>query len=404
MEVRKPFEMKLPQDLLELAKIFDDAGHQLFVVGGAVRDAVMGMVPKDYDVATEATPERVIEILSRPGSPWKVNEVGISFGVVRAHREGFGIIKGYEYEIATFRQDVGEGRRPDSVVFTTIEEDVKRRDLTINALFYDIAEKEIVDLVGGLADIEESVIRTVGDPEDRFREDRLRVLRALRFAARFGWQLEARTWSAVIRDNHLDGVSPERIRDEFVKGVASAQHVRTFLSLLDAFSMWRRIFPGLAVSTSPDVLVSSSGIESREIAVVLAVLLDGNPPAALAKRLNALKYTSQEVVQTTFLMRFRDITESAAFKMKRHAISSGISENLIVEYCGERGMPSINILKAFISYELTVSGDDLLNDGFSGASLGHELEQQETLKFKQLLSEDRPKSLLHLLNKHGKKR
>lgn len=405
METRHSFEIKLPSDLLDLAKIFEKAGHQLFVVGGAVRDAVMGKSPKDYDVATGATPEQVLELLRQPGSDWRVNEVGIAFGVVRAKREGFGDVgERNEYEIATFRQDVGEGRRPDSVVFTTIEEDVKRRDLTINAMFYDIVEQEIVDLVGGLADIEHQVIRTVGNPEDRFREDRLRVLRALRFAARFGWVLAPETALAIAIDNHLDGVSPERIRDEFVKGIASARQVRDFLTMLDSFGMWRRMFPGLAVSTSPDVMVSSSGVESREVGVVLAVLLDCNPPAALAKRLNALKYSSQEVTQATFLMRFRDITPTAAFKMKRHALSSNISDELVVEYCGERGMPSIQMLRAFLSYELKVSGDDLLFQGFSGASLGHELERQETVRFMQLMNERHSKNLSGLLNKYGKKR
>lgn len=388
--------MSLPQDLLELAGIFHEDGFQLFVVGGAVRDAVMGKLPKDYDVATEATPDQVIKLLNQSGSSWKTNEVGIAFGVVRVHRERFGDLQHNEYEIATFRRDVGEGRRPDSVVFTTIEEDVMRRDLTINAMFYDVNKKEIVDLVGGLADIDEQVIRTVGVAEDRFREDRLRVLRALRFASRFGWHLAPETWDAIVRDNNLDGVSPERIRDEFVKGIAGAQQVAAFLSLLGAFSMWHRVFPGLAVS--------SIDVDSREPAVVLAVLLDGNPPAAVAKRLNALKYSSQEVAQATFLLRFRDITSQAAFKMKRHALASGITDELIVDYCTARGMPSINMLTAFIGYMPTVSGDSLLEQGFSGASLGHELERQETVRFEKLLNTDHPKSLSQLMKKNGKKR
>ncbi len=396
MEVRRPFEMSLPKDLLDLATLFYEEGFQLYVVGGAVRDAIMGRTPKDYDVATEATPEQVISVLNRPDSTWKTNEVGIAFGVVRAHRDRFGGLDHNEYEIATFRRDIGEGRRPDSVEFTTIEEDVKRRDLTINAMFYDIVKKEVVDLVGGLGDIEDQVIRTVGNPEDRFREDRLRVLRALRFAARFGWQLAPETWDAIARDNHLDGVSPERIRDEFVKGIAGAQHVAAFLSTLAAFGMWQRIFPGLAIA--------DSDVESREVAVVLAVLLDGNPPAAVARRLNALKYTSQEVTQSTFLLRFRDITTQAAFKMKRHALASGITDELIVEYCTSRGMPSINMLTAFIGYEPSVSGDSLLEQGFSGATLGHELERQETVRFERLLNTDHPKSLTQLMKKNGKRR
>lgn len=391
--IRRPLAMVLPEDLCELATIFAAAGFSLYVVGGAVRDALMGTVPKDYDVATEATPDQVIEVLSRVEG-WSVLEVGKAFGVVRARRAGFGVLDvvpgEHEYEIATFRTDIGEGRRPEAVEFTTIEEDVKRRDLTINALFYDIGAGEVVDLVGGLCDIDERIVRTVGRAEDRFREDRLRVLRALRFAARYGWALEAETAAVIRRDNNLDGVSPERVRDEFVKGIASARHVRSFIKLLDEFAMWPRIFPGLAVTPVPDVMVSSSGIESRAVPIVLAVLLDDNPVAAVAKRLNELKYTAQESARTTFLMRFRDLNIENAWRLKRQFESTHMVDDVLVEYCGERGMPSIRLLRAFINYETQVTGDELLLQGFSGAALGRELERRETVHFRQLL-DDRPR-------------
>lgn len=387
MEVRRPFEMELPGDLCELAGVFRAAGHQLFVVGGAVRDAVMGVRPKDFDVATDALPNQVIRLLRRPGSPWNLVEVGVAFGVVRVHK--FGSLDG-EFEIATFRQDIGEGRRPDAVAFTTIDEDVKRRDLTVNAMFYDISERCIVDLVGGLADIEARVIRTVGRPEDRFREDRLRVLRALRFAARFGWSLEEGTARAIRDDNGLAGVSPERIRDEFVKGIAGSRYVRGFLRLLDEFRMWPLVFPGLAVSTVPDVMVSSSGTESRSVPIVLAVLLDGNPPQVVARRLNELKYTSQEVAQASFLLRFRDLHADGAYRLKRLSASAHVADDTLVEYCSERGMPSLGLLRAFVNYEPSVTGDELLAQGFSGAELGRELERRETVLFRRLL-DDRPR-------------
>ena len=397
MEVRRPFEMELPGDLCELAGVFRAAGHQLFVVGGAVRDAVMGKAPKDFDVATDALPHQVIRLLRRPGSAWNLVELGIAFGVVRVHK--FGSLDG-EFEIATFREDIGEGRRPESVKFTSIEEDVKRRDLTINAMFYDISERCIVDLVGGLEDIEARVIRTVGRPEDRFREDRLRVLRALRFAARFGWQLEAETARAIHEDNTLNGVSPERIRDELVKGIAGSRHVRTFMRLLDEFGMWPRIFPGLAVSPVPDVMVSSSGIESRVVPVVLAVLLDSNAPQVVAKRLNELKYTAQESSQVSFLLRFRDLHVDNAYRLKRQLGQSHLEEEVLVEYCGERGMPSLGLLRAFLNYELTCTGEALLKRGLSGAELGRELERQETILFRRLL-DDRPRLSLRLLEEDG---
>lgn len=379
--VRKQLHMPLFAGIDELASLFGEAGFKLYVVGGAVRDCVLGLAPKDYDLATDATPDQVIGVLEASHG-WRCDLTGKSFGVVRAKAAREGDL--HEYEIATFRTDVGEGRRPEAVVFTTIEEDVKRRDLTINALFYDLHTGEVVDMVGGLADIEASSIRTVGRPEDRFREDRLRVLRALRFAARFGWTLDEGTATAIIRDNNLDGVSPERTRDEFVKGLAGAKKVRSFLGDLEGFDMWKRLFPGLTVQRVPDVMVSSSGPESRSVPVVLAVLLDGNDPGKVAKTLASLKYTAHEVAQVRFLMDFRDVSVAGAFRCRRRFNTLNVSDELLTEYCAERGLPVTGMLRAFLAYQLTVSGDDLLSEGLSGAALGHELERRETVLFRQL--------------------
>lgn len=396
MEVRRPHVMVLPEKVLQIADAFASHGYQLYVVGGAVRDAVLGLEPKDYDLATNATPEQVTSVLFGMLN-LRLDETGRAFGVMRA--KFLELTELCEYEIATFREDMSAGRHPE-VRFATIVEDVQRRDLTINALFYDIERREVVDLVGGLEDIENRVIRTVGRPEDRFQEDRLRILRAIRFAARFGWKLEAGTSAAIMRDNNLDGISGERIRDEFVRGLASAQYVRRFLSMLDEHGMWLRMFPGLRVATSPDVMVSSSGIESRLVPVALAVLLDGNPVAAVAKRLNELKYSAEEIGQATFLMRFRDLTVESAYKLRRQAVNSHITDDMIIEYCGERGMPSISMLRAFINYELSVTGDSLLQRGLSGAELGRELERLETVQFRRLL-DDRPRLSLRSLEEDG---
>ena len=137
--IRKSLYIPVPEDLPPIADAFDDAGEELYIVGGAVRDALLGKKPKDYDLVTGAEPDRVIDIVSQDPSH-RIDLTGKAFGVVRVHTTG-----GEEYEIATFRKDVGEGRRPDSVEFTTIENDVNRRDLTINALFYDMATGEGVD-------------------------------------------------------------------------------------------------------------------------------------------------------------------------------------------------------------------------------------------------------------------
>jgi tRNA nucleotidyltransferase/poly(A) polymerase len=181
------------------------AGHEAWFVGGCVREMLLEHLPKDYDVTTDADPDRVEEIFDH------VVEVGRRFGVMTVVREGVHV------EVATFRTEASysDGRRPDSVAFATAEEDVSRRDFTINALLYDPITEEIVDHVGGRADLEAGVVRTVGDPEQRFREDHLRLLRAVRFAARFGFRLEPGTETAIrLLAPKVAVVSPERIHEE----------------------------------------------------------------------------------------------------------------------------------------------------------------------------------------------
>ena len=209
----KKLRLKVPNDIKKIYKLFKKNRKQLFVVGGAVRDAVLGKTPKDFDLATDAKPEEVEKIAKQGGL--KTVPVGKQFGVV--------IVNGHE--IATFRKDIGKGRRPDAVDFTDIKGDVKRRDLTINALFYDIGKGQIVDLVGGIADLKKKKIRTVGKAEERFDEDPLRKLRAVRFAGSVGGKMTKDTWSALKQNSDISGVSAERIRDEFIKGVTKAKNV-----------------------------------------------------------------------------------------------------------------------------------------------------------------------------------
>ena len=152
----KKLKLNVPSDIKKIHKLFKKSGKKLFVVGGAVRDAILGKNPKDFDLATDAKPDEVLKIAKDGGL--KTVEVGKQFGVV--------IVGGHE--IATFRKDIGKGRRPSAVDYTDIEGDVKRRDLTINALFYDMDRGNIVDLVGGIADLKKKKIRTVGKGSERF--------------------------------------------------------------------------------------------------------------------------------------------------------------------------------------------------------------------------------------------
>jgi poly(A) polymerase len=212
------------------------AGYKAFIVGGAVRDMVMGLEPKDYDIATDASPEEVERLFER------VHPVGAKFGVSL-------IIMGENtYEVAMFRKDgvYEDGRRPAGVDRSDEIGDVKRRDFTINALLYDPADDRIIDHVGGVGDIENRIIRTVGDPFLRFDEDRLRMLRAVRFAARFGFAIESGTMEA-IRANarHISSVSPERIGEELAK-MFTGQHPDSSLALLDESGLLERVLPEVA--------------------------------------------------------------------------------------------------------------------------------------------------------------
>jgi tRNA nucleotidyltransferase/poly(A) polymerase len=373
---RLPFKMLLPGDLLHLSDAFNQAGYQLYVVGGSVRDALLGKEPKDYDVATDAVPDVVIELLLQ-FPDHKVIEVGKSFGVVKVITP-----EGNEYEIATFRSDIGKGRRPDAVEFTSIDKDVMRRDLTINALFYDIERGEVVDYVGGIDDIKKGVVKAVGNARERFDEDRLRILRALRFAARMGNDLDPETAQAIEDDNSLHGVSPERIRDEFLKGIMSSKTVRSFLAMITRFDLWPQVFPGLHVADDPDAY--GPGVESRNIPVILAALLDANAPDQVQRRLNALKYTSPEAAATSFLLRFSDLSFDNAYRLRKFANATKVDDETLIDYVHISGVPNRKLLMTFLEYQPSVSGNDLMAQGFSGSDLGRELERRETVRFRQL--------------------
>jgi tRNA nucleotidyltransferase/poly(A) polymerase len=225
----------------ELANSICDAlqqhGHQALLVGGCVRDVLLGREPADYDVTTDATPERVMELFPESIA------VGVQFGVVLVPRDGLKV------EVATFRSDVGysDGRHPDRVVYSnTPQEDVQRRDFTINGLLMRHDTDEVLDFVDGRADLKAGVIRAIGEPDRRFEEDKLRMLRAIRFAARFGFEIEHKTFAAIRRHaGAITDVSAERIREELTKLLTEGE-ARTGFELLDKSWLLSIVLPELA--------------------------------------------------------------------------------------------------------------------------------------------------------------
>lgn len=219
-----------PRDAaLALSRRLTEAGHVALFAGGCVRDKLLGRQPKDYDIATSAVPQEVLRLF--PGA----NEVGAHFGVVIAKHGG------HHVEIATFRTDGSyhDGRRPVSVEFSSPEEDARRRDFTINGLFEVPESGEIVDHVGGLADLRAGILRAIGDPAARFSEDSLRLLRAVRFAAALGFEIELRTLAALAAHAGLLGrIAVERIREEFSKILVSQRRRQGFERLVETGLMW----------------------------------------------------------------------------------------------------------------------------------------------------------------------
>jgi len=218
---------------LTIARRLIEAGYEALFAGGCVRDKLLGKEPKDYDIATSATPQQVLKIF--PGS----NEVGAHFGVVIVHQPGQAV------EVATFRTDGSykDGRRPEVVVFSTAEEDAQRRDFTINGLFEHPETGEIIDYVGGVTDLKAHVLRAIGDPMKRFSEDGLRLLRAVRFSNRLGFKLEENTRAAIRQCAPLlQKISPERIRDEFSQIITSRSR-RAGLEMLVELGLIEHIVP-----------------------------------------------------------------------------------------------------------------------------------------------------------------
>ena len=288
-------------------------------------------------------------------------------------------VESFSKEFNDFKNTLkGSGRRPDSVEFTTIEGDVLRRDLTINALFFDIEAGEIVDMVGGLEDLKNGVIKTVGSAKDRFAEDRLRILRAIRFAARFGSDLDIDIANALSEDSSLEGISHERIRDEFLKGLKSANTISEFLFILDVFHLFDWIFP--------ELIVNHRFIIQDDPIVVMASLLKDNDKTFLAKQLNKLTFSTDEIKAIMFLISLKDLDIETAVEIKRKQKNSGVTTDQILNFTTREGVLS-QLVDSFLVFELSVTGDEVMKErGIGpGPELGKAILEIETANFNKII-------------------
>jgi len=228
-----PMQKQATSHATSIVKKLTQSGYKAYFAGGCVRDLIMGIEPKDIDIATSATPDQVLKLFS------KTFEKGKSFGVVSV------LLGGHEFEVTTFRKEGSyfDGRHPTKVTWTDDKEDALRRDFTINGMFYDPLQKKIIDYVDGQKDIEKKIIRTIGDPRDRFNEDKLRLMRAVRFSARFQYEIASETRSALVDlAPLLSEVSLERIRDELIK-ILTGENAHQGIDLLSQVGILSLILP-----------------------------------------------------------------------------------------------------------------------------------------------------------------
>lgn len=391
------------------------AGHQAYLVGGCVRDILLNREPADYDVATDATPDRVEQLF-----PHSI-AVGAQFGVMVVVEDS-PTGETMQVEVATFRSDVGysDGRHPDRVVYApSPQEDVKRRDFTINALLLDPETGEILDFVGGRDDLRAGIIRAIGDAETRFREDKLRMIRAVRFAARFRYAIEESTFDAIARlAPEIHQVSAERIRDELTKLLTEGSARRAF-ELLDETGLLPELLPEIArmkgVEQPPqfhpegDVWIHTLlMIESLEPGcsptLAWGVLLHdvGKPPtfkppsgpggrirfdehAAVGTRMaeqicRRLRFSNEETRQVAALvashMRFKDVRQMKPATLKRFVRLDHFEEHMALHrldcLSSHRNLDNYEFMRRFLAETppeavrppRLLSGDDLVRLGY----------------------------------------
>jgi poly(A) polymerase len=418
----------MKQTATKIVRRLRAAGHVAYFAGGCVRDMSRGVDPHDYDIATSATPEQVQALFA------KTIPVGVQFGVVLV------VEGGHQFEVATFRSDEAyvDGRRPTSVRYGTPEEDAQRRDFTINGLFFDPIDGEIIDFVGGRVDIGGKRVRTIGEPGKRFGEDKLRMLRCIRFASNLGFEVEDQTF-ATVRElaSQIHVVSVERIRDELIK-IFTRPNAKRGLELLDESGLLREVLPEVAAMKGVEqplefhpegdvfqhtrlmleMLPSDPGI-----VLALAVLLHdvGKPPTferapdrirfsehdrvgaeMVEKILRRLRFPNDEIAKTVLCvaehMRFQHVQQMRPAKLKRILARETFADELELHRidceASHRNLENYDFLKAkaaelppeAVKPAPLLTGHDLLALGFKpGPTVGMVLREVEELQLEEQL-------------------
>jgi poly(A) polymerase len=373
---------------LEIVAKLRAAGFEALWAGGCVRDELLGLAPKDYDVATSATPDQIRDLFGAR----RTLEIGAAFGVVTV----LGPRAAGQIEVATFRTDAtySDGRHPDAVTFTTAEHDAQRRDFTINGLFFDPVAEKIVDYVGGQKDIDGRTIRAIGDPRLRLREDRLRMLRAVRFAGTFNFEIEPDTFRAIQKmAPDITSVSPERIGMEIRRMLLDANRGRAVRLLRDS-GLLANVLPEIA-NLSPvqfdETLRILCALRDPTLALALAALLsqahdseskasdvplstpDSPLPIQIGRR---LRYTNKEIERASWLLANRKAIANAQqlpwHQLQRILIHDGASEVLALhEAVAGSADPALAFCRERLAWPPERLNPPLLIDG--AALIGHGL-------------------------------
>ena len=370
----------IPQSVKDLHKLFKASGKKLYLVGGAVRDFLTGDKPKDFDLATDALPDEVLGIID---DKYRTNLQGKAFGVVvvftKDQPEGM--------EIATFREDTSKGRNPEVKLGVTIDQDVKRRDISFNGLFFDLDTNEIVDLVGGQQDLKDGITRMFGDPNERFEEDSLRILRAFRFASRYEHPLHKDTEAAIAKRNQLENVDPEsgemkrisqeRVWEEMKKAWKQAKDYNYYLAFFTKFDMWNQVFPGVEINTNQ--------VDSKDFVVVFTNLFKNvNIEGLETKMVQQFRIEQENAKKIVFLLELSKMAVEDVFDIFKKRQQCAITDATILEWLRVSNNQSDMLLK-FIEYRPTISSQELMAQGIKGKDLGIEIKRLETEKFKQML-------------------
>ena len=373
----------------QVVRQLTNAGFTAFWAGGCVRDLLVGREPRDYDVATSARPGQVREVFGKR----RTFSVGESFGVIVV----LGPKSAGQVDVATFRSDGNyiDGRRPESVVFSSPEEDAQRRDFTINGMFYDPIKKEVMDFVGGEQDLVAGVVRAIGDPHARMKEDKLRMLRAVRFAATFNFELDVATAEAVqSMSDQISVVSAERVAQELRRMLVDRHRGRAVELCNDAGLLlriipelkavvcdrecWTQLHKGLASLVEPDfALVFGLLLDSVIGATEQAGTIDSRLSEVVGRR---LKLANQEIDDAAWLLRHRRAFDNAAdlplSRLKR-ILANSLAPDLIalvrartlakgeaardVDFC-EHYLKTTG--RDVLDPSPLISGDDLIKAGF----------------------------------------